>query len=63
MCLTDLLEVKEAEGKCLEALKLGYEIDNTCLDVELQSANYLLFRDDTEGARTKLLKIYNSICQ
>lgn len=63
MCLTDLIEVKEAEAKCLEALKLGAEIDSTCSDVDLQCANYLLYRDDTDGARQKLLNIFNRVME
>lgn len=47
----------------MEALKLGAEIDSTCVDVDLQCANYLLFRDDTDGARQKLLNIYNRVVE
>jgi hypothetical protein len=61
VCMTDLLEEKQAEGKCIEALKKGAEIDSTCMDVLLQTANYMLFKDDTDGARNKLLIIYNNI--
>ena len=41
----------------------GSEMDSTCVDVDLQCANYLLFRDDTDGARQKLLAIYNRVVE
>lgn len=61
VCMTDLLEEKEAEIKCTESLRKGAEIDPTCMDVVLQAANYSLFKDDTDGAKDKLLLIYGNI--
>lgn len=61
VCMTDLLEEKEAEGKCVEALKKGAEVDPSCMDVVLQTANYMMFKDDTDGARSKLLQIYQNV--
>ena len=44
VCMSDLINYKEAEGKCIEALQLGEKYDPECLDVQLQQANYLLFK-------------------
>lgn len=51
VCLTDLVNEKQAEGKCKEAMELGLQMDKTCIDVKLQIANYLMFRDDFDAAK------------
>ena len=32
-------------------------MDNTCIDVRVQMANYLMFKDDFERARVELVEI------
>jgi lipopolysaccharide biosynthesis regulator YciM len=49
--LTDLLEEKEAESKCIEAMEKGLKIDPKCIDIRVQKANYLMWKDDFETAK------------
>lgn len=46
VCMSDLINYKEAEAKCVESLQQGEKHDPLCLDVQLQQANYLLFKDN-----------------
>jgi hypothetical protein len=61
VCLTDLINEKQAEAKCKEAMELGLQMDSSCIDVKLQIANYLMWRDDFEGARKELVEIHQWI--
>ena len=55
VCLTDLIQEKEAETKCKEAMEKGLQMDKFCIDIRLQIANYQMWRDDFESAKTELL--------
>lgn len=57
VCLSDLLQEKEAEAKCKEAMEQGLQMDKTCIDVHVQLANYLMWKDRFDEARVELVEI------
>lgn len=44
-------------------MEKGLQADKTCIDVRLQIANYLMWKDDFESGRKELLEIYEWIIQ
>jgi hypothetical protein len=54
ICMTDLVDEPQAEGKCTEALERGVKMDSKCMDVHLQVANYQLFKENFEIAGSEL---------
>ncbi len=44
-------------------MEKGKQIDSSCIDVHVQIANYLMFKDDFEGAKAELLEIYGWIME
>lgn len=59
--MTDLIDEPQAEPKCVEALKKGNEIDTSCMDVHLQTANYQLWKENEQIASAELNIIYNAV--
>lgn len=44
-------------------MELGLQMDKTCIDVKLQIANYLMFKDDFETAKKELVEIHQWIME
>lgn len=44
-------------------MEKGLQMDKFCIDVKLQIANYLMWRDDFDAARVELLEIYKWIME
>lgn len=63
VCMTDLLQEKEAEAKCKEAMEKGLKFDSSCIDVHLQIANYLMWKDDFDRAKGELLEVHRWIME
>lgn len=44
-------------------MELGLKMDKNCIDVKLQIANFMMWRDDFEQARKELLEVHSWIVQ
>ena len=42
-------------------MQKGIQIDSTCIDVKLQIANYLMWKDDFETAKKELIELHSWI--